>query len=300
MILDALLLELILLLSISLGLSAWQRDPSTTGRLSFCALCAAAAAATLGELLDLRGVTTEVVADRVKYAGMLALPPLWIGFTAHVAGFDIARRLPWFPALLLLPGLFLFGLMFDPRYGVLFVTTVEDGDDVYGPLWLVATVYGRVLAVGGSAILSTAALRAPRLTQVARRVTLVAASLLPVVGNALYVGSYLVWPYDPTPLFLGVALLAMRSAAFEGGLVEPMPITQRDLIHQLPLGVILTDRHGHVVEMSDVAGNRLGVFEEFALGRRLDEVLAWCEPTPLRTQDLTHRGRPTGRLVLLE
>lgn len=300
MILDALLLELILLLAAYIGLSAWQRDPSTTGRVSFCALCVAVAATAAGELLDLRDLATEAAADRVKYAGLLTLPPLWIGFTTHVAGLDLARRLPWFPALLMLPGLFLFGLMFDSRYGVLFVVTVENGDDVHGPLWLAACFYGQALAVAGTAVLSTVAMRAPRPAQVARRLALVAASLLPVAGNALYVAEWLAWPYDPTPLFLGVALLAMRSAVFEGGLVEPMPISQRDLVHQLPLGVILTDRHGHIVEMSDVAGNRLGVFEEFALGRRLDDVLAWCEPTPLRTQDLMHRGRPTGRLVLLE
>ena len=51
---------------------------------------------------------------------------------------------------------------------------------------------------------------------------------------------------------------------------------------------------------SDVAGNRLGVFEEFALGRSVDDVLAWCEPTPLRSSDLMRRGRLAGRLVLLE
>lgn len=300
MILDVLLLEVILLLACFLALGAWQRDPSTMGRLTFCALCISIAGVTLGELLALRGVVTEIVADRVKYAGLLTLPPLWLGFAAHVAGFDIARRLPWFPALLLLPDLFLFGLMFDARYGALFMTTVEGADDVYGPLWLVGTIYGQALAVAGSAILATTALRTRRVAQTARRIVLVAASLLPVVGSALYAGSQFDWPYDPTPLFLGLALLAMRSAAFEGGLVEPLPISQRDLIHQLPLGVILTDRRGNIVEMSDVAGNRLGVFEEFALGRRLDDVLAWCEPTPLRTQDLMHRGRATGRLVLLE
>ena len=79
------------------------------------------------------------------------------------------------------------------------------------------------------------------------------------------------------------------------GLVEPLPISQRELIHQLPLGIIITDRTGSIVEMSDVAGNRLGVFEEFALGRSVDDVLAWCEPTPLRTSDLMRRGRPAGR-----
>ena len=43
-------------------------------RFTFCALCVSVAATTLGELLALRGVVPEIVADRVKYAGMLALP----------------------------------------------------------------------------------------------------------------------------------------------------------------------------------------------------------------------------------
>lgn len=300
MILHVLLLEVILLLACYLTLGAWQRDPSTTGRVTFCALCLAGAAVAAGELLVLRGITSELVADRVKYAGLLALPVLWIGFAAHVAGLEVARRIPWFPALLLLPGAFLYAIMLDDRYGVLFVRTVEGGEDLYGPLWWVGTLYGQALAVCGSAILATTVFRGGSPGQTVRRLVLVATSLLPVVGNAFYVGGRLDWPYDPTPLFLGLALLAMRSAVFEGGLVEPLPISQRELIHQLPLGVIVTDRSGNIVEMSDVAGNRLGVFEEFALGRSVDDVLAWCEPTPLRTSDLTRHGRPAGRLVLLE
>jgi PAS domain-containing protein len=299
-ILDALLLEIILLLACTLALGAWQRDPATMGRLTFCTLCLAVAGVTLGELLMLRGLTGEIVGDRVKYAGLLALPPLWVGFAAHVAGLDIARRIPWFPALLLVPGAFLYALMYDDRYGVLFMRTVEAADDRYGPLWWAGTAWGQALAVGGSAILATTALRRGPASQIARRVVLVAASLVPVLANAFYIGGHYDWPYDPMPLFLGLALLAMRSAVFEGGLVEPLPISQRELIHQLPLGIIITDRNGSIIEMSDVAGNRLGVFEEFALGRSVDDVLAWCEPTPLRTSDLMRSGRPAGRLVLLE
>ncbi len=300
MILDALLLEAILLLAVSVGLGVWQRDPSTTGRLTFCALCAAGAAMTLGEILMLRELTTEVTADRVKYAGVIALPPLWLGFASHVGRLEVARRIPWFPALLLVPGLFFYGIMLSPRYGSLFMTTVSGGDDVYGALWWVSSFYGEALALCGSLILAAAALRTGRTPHRAGRVALAAVSFLPIFGNALYVGARISWPYDPTTLMLGVVLLAIRNAVFEGGLLEPLPISQRDLIHQLPLGVILTDNHGHVVEMSDTAGNRLGVFEEFALGRSIEEVLAWSEPTPMHDLELTRRGSSAGRLILLD
>ena len=300
MIFDVLLLEVVLLLACAMALGAWQRDPSTTGRLTFCALCIAIGAVALGEFLALRGLASEVAADRVKYAGLLALPHLWLGFASHVAGLEIARRIPWFPALLLLPPLLLFGLMFEERYGVLFLTTVEDGQDLYGPLWWANAFYGHVIALLGSLVLASTAFRARLSGQWLRRVLLGSAALVPALGNLLYISTWIDWPYDPTALLLGLAMLAMRSAVFEGGLVDPLPISQRELIHQLPLGIILTDHSGTIVEMSDVAGNRLGVFEQFALGRSLDEVLAWCEPTPLRSTDLTSRGRVSGRLVLLD
>jgi PAS domain-containing protein len=202
--------------------------------------------------------------------------------------------------LLLLPGLLCYGIMWSDRAESLFVTTIEGGDDLYGPLWWFATLYGQALALAGSLCLASTALRARRSPRRTGRLLLALVSLLPLFGNALYLGTQLPWPYDPTPLMLGVVLVVMRGVVFDGGLLEPLPITQRQLIHQLPLGVILTDRHGHVLEMSDTAGNRLGVFEAFALGRSLDEVLAWSEPTQAHTLDLTRRGAPAGQLVLLD
>ena len=92
------------------------------------------------------------------------------------------------------------------------------------------------------------------------------------------------------------AALCLRTAAFRGGLLAPLPLSQRELLHQLPLGVILTDRHGHVLELSDTAANRLGVFEEFALGRPIDEVLSWCEPTSFRSTELAGSLRVVDRL----
>jgi PAS domain-containing protein len=297
---DALLLEAILLLALAVGLGVWQRDSATTGRLTFCAVCLASTAMTLGELLDLREITSEYVADRIKYAGVIALPPLWLGFAAHVVRVDVARRIPWFPLLLGVPGLLCYALMWSGRFGSLFLTTVEGGEDLYGPLWWAATCYGQFLALGGSLLLASPALRSRRDPFRARRLLLACVSLLPVLANALYVGDRLAWPYDPTPLMLGAVLVVMRGAVFEGGLLEPLPVSQRELIHQLPLGLILTDRRGQVVEISDTAGNRLGVFESFALGRSLDEVLGWSEPTPVHTLELTRRGSPAGQLVLLD
>lgn len=300
MILEALLLECVLLLAALLGLGAWQRDPSTTARLTFVALCVSAACITLGDLMALRSLSSEVVADRVKYAGLLSLPALWLGFAAHAAHLEAARRLPWFPLLLLIPPMALLGLMFEPRYGMLFHRSIENADDLRGPLWGVNAVYNQALVLCGSSILAFTAFRGGPRGHVTRRLVLVAASVLPLLGNAVYISTQIPWSYDPTAPLLGFSLLALRSAVFTGNLLEPLPIPQRDVIHQLPLGILLTDKHDHVVEMSDAAAARLGVFESFALGRSLDEVMAWSEPTSFSSTEIRRRGVVAGRLILLE
>ena len=124
-------LEISLLIALAVGLGAWQRDSNMTGRITFCALCGAVAIAALGELLVIRELSSELFSDRVKYFGMMLIPALWLGFAAHLAHLDVARRLPWFPLLLLVPSAFLYGFLLDRRFGVLFMTTVEGGPDLY-------------------------------------------------------------------------------------------------------------------------------------------------------------------------
>jgi hypothetical protein len=64
--------------------------------------------------------------------------------------------------------------------------------------------------------------------------------------------------------------------------------------------VILADGRDCIVEMSDLASNRLGVFEEFALGRVLEDVLQDA-PNELKIEsvEIRQRNQPAGRLVLL-
>ena len=79
-------IELSFLLALSLAIAIWQRQSSTRGRRTFVLLCLAVCTVALGEWLVVRGLANEVIGDRIKYAGSLALAPLWIGFCAQVAG----------------------------------------------------------------------------------------------------------------------------------------------------------------------------------------------------------------------
>ena len=301
MTLYALALEATVLLGMWLSLAAWQRDRTSAGRLTFVALTLSASLWGLGELSASRNLLDEVVADRIKYLGALALPALWFGLAARAAGLEMAHRVPWFPLVLLTPSAMIYALLYSERWSPLFLVTVPGGTNVRGPLWDLAIAYSYVLVVTGSALLFTTAFRWGRRQEFLRRLALGLAPLLPLAGNAIYLGTESAWRHDPTPLLVAVSLLVLRSAVFSGGLLEAFSFSHVQLLHQLPLGIVLTDRIGTVLDMNPTAERRLGIPAKEALGRSFEALLDALEvEVSLDVSPIEAAGREAGRLVLLD
>ena len=294
-------LELTILLAFWLCLGVWQKDRSTPGRATFVALGFSAVLWCSGELTALRGILDEAVAGRIKYLGILSLPPLWIGLAGHATRHELARRVSWFPVVLLAPMAFPYALMFSSRWSGLFLTTVPNAVDQYGPLWWLAGAYGYLLVVTGAVLLIASALRRRERGAGLRSLAVGVAALVPLAGNAVYISSGMPGLMDPTPLLLGAAFLALRSAIFSGGLLQALAVSEHDVIQQLPLGVILTDRRGIVIDVNPAAERRLCVSQVRAVGRTLDAVLSEAEShvcadiVPIFSQD-----REAGQLVLID
>ena len=294
-------LELNIALALWLCLGVSQSDRSTPGRATFGALCLAAMLWCTGELVDQRNLADEWLADRIKYLGVLTLPPLWAGFAAHAARLDLARRAPWFPLGLLLPQAILFGLLFTGGWSSLYMTTIAGGDDLYGSLWWVSMAYSYLLVVGGSLVMIASALREPHPDSWKRQLAVGFAALVPLAGNAVYVAHGLRWPHPPAPILFCVALVALRQVLFSGGLLQTLPVSHAELVTQLPIPLVLTDRRGVVVQLNPTAERRLGIPEERALGRSLDAVLAECaEPPEWESTPVLCRSREVGQIALLD
>ena len=155
-------LELTILLAFWLCLGVLQRDRGTPGRTTFVGLAAAAILWCLGELLNQHGALPELWADRIRYVGVLALPPFWIGLAAHATRRELARRVPWFHLVLLAPLLVPYALLYSGTWSGLFMRTIEGGTDAYGPVWWVTAIYGYALVIGGCAMYLDEAWRARR------------------------------------------------------------------------------------------------------------------------------------------
>jgi PAS domain-containing protein len=295
------MLELVLLLAAWIALGVWQRDRVTPGRRTFFGLNLAIAVWCLGEILELRGVLGPTGGDRVQMLGIMALPPLWLAAAARLGELDLARRVPWFPAVLIAPHAAIYSLLWAGAWSSLFVSYAPDGTMAPGPLWWVSWAYSLVVAATGTAVFVWAGIARRRLPHARWLIAVGLAGLAPVIGNGAWIAWGRSWPVDPSPLLLAASLLALRSAVFSGGILQVLPVSQHDLIEHLPFGVLLTDRRGTVIDVNPAAERRLGVSEAQALGRNLDSVLAKAD-SALRFEcvPVGSAGREAGQLVLLD
>jgi PAS domain-containing protein len=299
--LHALLLELVLLLAVWIALGVWQKDRVTPGRRTFIGLNLAIALWCLGEVLELRRVVGPLGGDRIQVLGIVALPPLWLAAAARLAQLDLSRRVPWFPAVLISPHLAIYALLWTDAWRSLFMTYGAEGALAPGPLWWLSWSYSLAIATTGSLVFLWAGITRRRPRHAWRLVVVGVTGLVPVLGNAAWIAAGRGWPIDPTPLLLAVALLALRSAVFSGGILQALPVWQHDLIEHLPFAVLLTDRHGTVIDVNPAAQQRLGIAEARALGRDLEAVLSRADAA-LRVESVPIRsaGREAGQLVLLD
>jgi PAS domain-containing protein len=169
----------------------------------------------------------------------------------------------------MLPSAVLYGLLYLGPWSALFVTAHEGTHQ--GPLYDIWTGYARGLVLLGALLFLRAALQGNRSVTT---LALLAGVLIPVAGEGLLTLGLLDLPRDATPMMLGLALVPLRVAVFRGGLFDVVPVEQRDVLLQLPVGILLADDVRGVIEINPAAEARLALFRGQVLGRSLDAVLA--------------------------
>lgn len=294
-------LEMTILLAFWLCLGVLQRAPGTPGRRTFAALTGSVMLCCLGELVIGGETLPAGWGDRIRLAGMLTLPALTLGLAAHATRLELARRVPWFPLILLAPLSVPFAMTFSETWSPVVMPVIGGSVLESGPLLWSVLPYAYVLTLLAAGLFVRGAWLARGTTHWRRDALLALAALLPLAGNAFFVARGAAYPVDPTPVLFGISLIALHSALFSGSLLQALPISQHDLIQQLPLGVILTDTTGAVIDLNPAAQLRLGIDEAAAVGRNLDAVLADTDDDfQADVAPISARGREVGQLVLID
>jgi len=303
MTLYTLALELTLVLAAWLAIGAWQRESDIPGRLIYALASLGMAVWVGGELIEYRAETYQL-ARRVRFVGLLAVPPLWFGVAAHAVKLPLVRRTPWIPAVLALPMVPLYALLYAGPWSVLYIPATDAPHVEPGPLVWWSVSYAWVLVVAGVVILLRGAWQAEDAALRRERIKMALSVLAPLIANLVSV-----WELaqtgktgpDYTPLALVVTLVAFRRSILSGGVLDVLPVAQRDIIQHLSFGVVLADHRGAVIDMNPAAEELLEVARIDALGRAMEAVISRA-PLDVRIEISNVRGRggESARFALLE
>ena len=302
MTLYTLALEITLLLAVWLAIGAWQRDRRITGRLTYAAAASGVAIWAAGTLLEQRG-EVYLLARRVQVLGILMVPPLWFGVAAHAVKLPLVRRTPWIPLLLMVPVAPLYALMYAGPWSVLYLPAMDAKVMAVGPLFWWSVAYAWALVMAGVVVLLRGAVQAEDAFLRRERIKMAVSVLVPLVASGLNIARIYDGLYAPdfTPILVAVTLLAFRRNILSGGVLDVVPVAQRDIIRHLPFGVVLADAQGAVIDMNPAAEELLEVTFDDAAGRALEAVIGRAA-LDVRIEISSVRGRrgESARFALLE
>jgi signal transduction histidine kinase len=219
--------------------------------------CAAGAGHALADTL-----TAKLVWAKLQYLGIASAAPLWLLFTAEYAG------RPWFvrrdPARVSLPLVLLWVI---PVITLVMAATNEwhyllwssvaltaDGRAIYsyGPWFAVAAAYSYVLLLTGTLLALRVYRQAPPPLRRQGAVLLVA-TLIPWVGNILYLTGSLPPGIDVTPISFAASSLIFAWARFRHYLFDLVPVARDQVIDSLSDEVVVIDASRRIIDMNAAA-----------------------------------------------
>lgn len=129
--------------------------------------------------------------------------------------------------------------------------------------------YSWALMSATVALLLLAVLRAPHLYR-SQAGTLVAAALVPWIGNVLHVSGFVRFGANPMPLLFGFSAAAFAWAIFRYRFLDVLPVAREAVVEAMRDAVVVLDERGRVLDVNAAACRRLGLPEEGVVGRSAD------------------------------
>jgi PAS domain S-box-containing protein len=221
----------------------------------------------------------KLLALRIKYIGVIALPVVWIGFVLDFVARDhatvrrVTRRMGLIGAALLLAAwtnewheLFWGQLTLDP-------TSTLSTFTGRGPGFYLNVTYTYSVLVAGLVILVTQGIQSPYLYR-KRTGILVSATVVPWLGNLIFVTrSESAGTIDSTPFLFTCTAVIAAVAVFRYRVLEPIPTLLDARIEVIGDGFLIVDRELRVADLNRAAEAIIGRDRATAAGERVDRLL---------------------------
>lgn len=228
------LLPFVLFLTTALAVwVAWRVRGATSvpGNGAFYCLMASVAVwcATSG-IHGLAGsLDAKIFWAKLQYGAICSVPPLWFLFAAEYADVNWTAKRRARIALWIIPVLTILAAWTNEWHGAVWanVSLEPGGAAVYshGPWFWIAASYNYLLVLGGAALFIKALRTTPPPFR-SQWLALIAASLVPLAGNAAYLFGLTVPGLDPTPVAFTVSGLLFIRALHRDRLFELVPVAR--------------------------------------------------------------------------
>ncbi|HZI78753.1 MAG TPA: histidine kinase N-terminal 7TM domain-containing protein [Vicinamibacterales bacterium] len=221
----------------------------------------------------------KLLALRIKYIGVTALPVVWIGFVLDFVASERAqlRRVTRRLAIVMLATLV---TAWTNSWHELFwgPMILEPAGDLYtftgrGPGFFLNIAYTYSVLFAGLAILITQAVQSPYLYR-KRTVILVSATVVPWLGNVIFVARVEgAGTVDSTPFLFTCTAIIAAVAVFRYRVLEPIPTLLDARIEVIGDGFLIVDRELRVADLNGAAEAIIGRDRATAAGVRVDHLL---------------------------
>ena len=241
-----------------------------------------------------RDLETKLLALRIKYLAVAALPPIWIGFILEFVGSAPtrvrARVVPLWIVFVVVTAVVWTNSWHKLFWGQMVVQHVGEFLMLHGrgPGFWINIGYTYIVLAAGLVLLLRHALHSPYLYR-RRAAILVVGTIVPWVGNAVFIlqpGEHIL---DPTPFLFTCTALVAALAVFRYELFEPAPTLRDARIEAVGDGVIILDGRGRIADVNASAETILGRRRGEAAGTQIETMLPnWpAGPLPTGEMDLT-------------
>jgi PAS domain S-box-containing protein len=319
-------------LSIWLGCHSWRRR-AVAGATSLSMITAAVALWSLGYALEIAVSSLEqkLFWATFQYPSIVALPVAWLLCTLQYTRRSnrLTRRML---LLAIVPIITVLLVLTNKAHGLIWSVTTLDASGpflalrvVHGPWFWVHLAYAYLLLLLGTGLIIRDSLIHPPLYR-RQTATLLAAALVPWIGNALYLAHLTPIPHlDNTPFSFALSGMLLGMGLFGFRLFDLLPIARVAVLEHMRDGVVVLDRQGRLTDINPAAAAMLACIPaqvlsrpaatvldaqfSAALAQRDDADWAGAVSIGINTQrrDLEVRasllrdrqGRPIGRLLVL-
>jgi PAS domain S-box-containing protein len=245
----------------------------------------------------------KLLALKIKYLGVTALPVAWLGFILNFVAWDptVVKRIERGMAAVAV--VTLLAAWTNDTHGLFWGRmTVHPGAlstlAGRGPGFWLNVAYTYAVLFAGLAILVGQAVRSPYLYR-KRAVILVLAAVLPWIGNLIFVaGGEAPGTIDSTPFLFSCTAVIAAVAVFRYGVLEPIPTLRDARIEVIGDGLVILDRARQIADLNRAAEAMLGRDRASVAGEPIERALPdWPSHTDTEIrQDLPLSGPEGARI----